>query len=209
MTSASSRVHDTSYTSAAKPEIAAAVQASRGAGESTVEREDRRGRKDSFSEEPVLGDDFERRACRARRALFFRSAICGFSARSAGSALFVRERLPISPSLAACSDERRPASHIAPVAATTFSATPTHVVPRRPRAGMSQKPAPIAPSAAPAVFVAYSVPVSPASAAYQPAAMGKVAPIAAAGMPRSARLVATRIIAKRAGAVPSAYAHAS
>src|SRR6478672_9286837 len=86
-----------------------------------------------------------------------------------------------------------------------LSPTPTQVVPRRPSVGMSQKPAASAPSAAPAVFDAYSDPAPEKEAwlwscdASQPAAIGKVAPIAAAGTPRSAR---------RAGAAPSAYAHA-
>jgi hypothetical protein len=51
--------------------------------------------------------------------------------------------------------------------------------------------------------------VSAALRAYQSVAIGKVAPIAAAGTPRSARLMATRTSANRTGAVPSAYAHAS
>jgi hypothetical protein len=41
-----------------------------------------------------------------------------------------------------------------PAAATRFSATPTHVVARRPMAGMRKKPAAIAPLAAPAVVTA-------------------------------------------------------
>jgi hypothetical protein len=51
--------------------------------------------------------------------------------------------------------------------------------------------------------------VSAALRAYQSAAIGNVAPIAAAGTPNSARLIATRTSANRAGASPSAYAHAS
>ena len=80
---------------------------------------------------------------------------------------------------------------------------------------MSQKPAPSAPSAAPAVFDAYNGPAPDEETraslcdATQAAAIGNVAPIAAAGIPRSARLIATRTIAKRAGAMPSAYAQAS
>src|SRR5204862_1266608 len=50
----------------------------------------------------------------------------------------------------------RDASQIAPPAATPFSAMPIHVVARRPMAGRSQKPVATAPSAAPAVFAAYS-----------------------------------------------------
>src|SRR5438046_2326805 len=42
----------------------------------------------------------------------------------------------------------------APAAAPMLSATPTHVVPRRPNAGISQKPAATAPSVAPPVFAA-------------------------------------------------------
>src|SRR5919204_3751184 len=52
------------------------------------------------------------------------------------------------------------ASHSAPAAARTFSATPTNVVPRTPIAGISQKPAAIAPAAAPAVLAEYSAPTS-------------------------------------------------
>src|SRR5713226_2614303 len=102
----------------------------------------------------------------------------------------------------------RDASHSAPAAATRFNATPTQVVARRPIAGIRKKPAAIAPAAAPAVLAAYSTPVSAAPLANQPAAIGNVAPIAAAGTPSSARLIATRTTANCAGAVPSAYAHA-
>jgi hypothetical protein len=129
--------------------------------------------------------------------LFFGFLRGFFSATSAGSA--VSDFAP---------------SHNAPAAAATFSPTPTQVVPRRPSVGTSQKPAASAPSAAPAVFDAYSDPVPEKEArslsrdASQAAAIGKVAPIAAAGMPRSARLITTRTIAKRAGAAPSAYAQA-
>src|SRR6185436_7820407 len=52
------------------------------------------------------------------------------------------------------------ASHHAPAAAATFNPTPTHVVARRPSAGIRRNPAPMAPSAAPAVFAAYSSPAS-------------------------------------------------
>ena len=51
--------------------------------------------------------------------------------------------------------------------------------------------------------------MSAASRANQFVAIGNVAPIAAAGTPTSARLMTTRTIANRAGAAPSAYAHAS
>src|SRR6266849_3827920 len=100
------------------------------------------------------------------------------------------------------------ASHSAPPAAATFNAMPTHVVARRPIAGIRKKPAAIAPTAAPPVLAAYSTPVSAAALANQPAAIGNVAPIAAAGTPSRARLIATRTTANCAGAVPSAYAHA-
>src|SRR3954454_17118437 len=45
-------------------------------------------------------------------------------------------------------------SHHAPLAAITFSITPTQVVARSPMAGIRKKPAAIAPAAAPAVFTA-------------------------------------------------------
>src|SRR5262252_5019928 len=67
------------------------------------------------------------------------------SAGSSGSALIVVD-----------------ASHSAPPAEKRFRTIPTHVVARRPTAGMSQKPVAMAPSAAPAVLVAYN---SPACAA--------------------------------------------
>src|SRR5471030_1917288 len=107
------------------------------------------------------------------------------------------------------SDCDRDASHHAPPAAVRFSATPTQVVARRPIAGIRKNPAATAPAAAPVVFIAYSTPVSAAFRAYQSAAIGNVAPMAAAGMPRSARLIATRRTANCAGAPPSAYAQAS
>src|SRR5581483_171161 len=97
----------------------------------------------------------------------------------------------------------------APAAATAFSATPTHVAPVSPIAGISQNPAATAPTAAPAVFAAYRTPTSAAAVENHDAAIGNVAPIAAAGTPRIRRLTATRTTASRAGAVPSAYAHAS
>ena len=97
-----------------------------------------------------------------------------------------------------------------------LSATPTQVVPRMPSAGISQKPAAVAPSAAPDVFAAYNAP-APAAAvsarssrdvafidAIQAAAIGNVAPMAAAGTPSSARLSVRRTRANRAGASPSA-----
>src|SRR5262245_38469180 len=78
-----------------------------------------------------------------------------------------------------------------------------------PIAGMRKKPAATAPRAAPAVFAAYKPPASAAPVEYHAAAMGKVAPIAAAGSPIRTRLVATRAIANRIGAPPSAYDHRS
>ena len=139
-------------------------------------------------------EDIERRVRRERRDCFFFVVACRFSASSAISAFDVTVR---------------DWSHHAPAAAMTFSRTPTHVVARRPMAGIRKKPAAMAPAAAPAVFTAYSTPVSAAFRAYQSAAIGNVAPIAAAGTPSSARLIATRTSANCAGALPSAYAHAS
>src|SRR5262249_7691755 len=131
MTSAMSRVHATSYTSAENPEIAAAPHAS----------------------ELV-----------AAFALFWRPEGCATATRSSSSkALF--------------------AIHSAPAAAERLGATPTQVVPRRPSAGTSQKPAAIAPVAAPAVFAAYNTPASAIVVASALAATGNVAPIAIAGIP--------------------------
>src|SRR6266851_2634983 len=56
------------------------------------------------------------------------------------------------------------ASQSPPAAASRFSTTPMDVEPRRPIAGMSQKPAAMAPIAAPAVFAAYTAPASAAVA---------------------------------------------
>src|SRR5438093_2533328 len=84
------------------------------------------------------GDDGKRRA---RFVVFF-------SAGSAVSALIV---------VAAR------ASHSAPAAASAFNATPMSVVPRTPIAGISQKPAAIAPAAAPAVLAEYNAPTSAAT----------------------------------------------
>src|SRR5216683_1605938 len=112
------------------------------------------------------------------------------------------------------------ASHNAPRAAAPLSPTPIQVVPRRPTAGMNQKPAPIAPAAAPAVLAAYRTPASAEErgAAFglslavtsenHEAAIGNVAPIAAAGTASNARLSVMRTNANRTGASPSAYAHA-
>src|SRR5947208_1422162 len=111
-------------------------------------------------------------------------------------------------------------SHSAPRAAAPLSATPTQVVARRPTAGSNQNPAPIAPAAAPAVFAAYRTPASAAdrllagafivtyASTNHDAAIGNVAPMAAAGTASSARLSVTRTSPNRTGASPSAYAHA-
>src|SRR5437763_68016 len=90
-----------------------------------------------------------------------------------------------------------------------FSAAAMNVAPRRPTAGIRKKPAAMAPAAAPAVFAAYGAPASTAVRANQAAASGNVAPIAADGIPRSVRLIATRTNANLAGAPPSAYAQRS
>src|SRR5262249_20604248 len=112
----------------------------------------------------------------------------------------------VSAASSAC-DER--AIQTAPTAAVAFSATPTQVVPLTPIAGINQNPAATAPSAAPAVLAAYRTPASVVTGEYHDAAIGNVAPMAAAGAPRSSRLIATRTIASRAGVWPSAYAHTS
>src|SRR5262245_4301509 len=130
-----------------------------------------------------------------RRALVLRSV--AFGAAAFGSA-------GLKPCATYCADRD---SHQAPTAATTFNATPTQVVAFRPSAGMSQKPAATAPIAAPTVFAAYKA-AAELRAAVHAAAMGNVAPMAAAGMPTSVRLIRTRRSAKRVGAVPSAYAQA-
>src|SRR5437773_7596246 len=78
----------------------------------------------------------EREARKARKECFWESCFAG----SAGFAFRV----------VGCD-----ASHHAPPAATRFSATPTHVVARRPIAGIRKKPAAPAPAAAPTVLPAY------------------------------------------------------
>src|SRR5262245_33792479 len=80
------------------------------------------------------GDDGSRRGC-FRPFLDF----SGLTAGGTGSATSIVSRRE---------------SQSAPSPAVTLSATPIHVVPRRPRDGISQKPAPIAPAAAPAVLAA-------------------------------------------------------
>lgn len=93
------------------------------------------------------------------------------------------------------------------------------VVPRRPIAGTSQKPAPIAPAAAPAVFAAYNTLALDAgvrdaradriaASASQATPIGNVPPMAIAGTVSSSRLEATRTSPKRIGSPPSAYARA-
>src|SRR6267378_6476747 len=74
----------------------------------------------------------EREARKARKEFFLESCFAGFAFRLVG-----------------CE-----ASHHAPAPATRFSATPTHVVARRPIAGIKKKPAATAPAAAPAVLTA-------------------------------------------------------
>src|SRR5262245_47435757 len=89
-----------------------------------------------------------------------------------------------------------PAIRHAPAAAAAFKRTPTQVVPLNPNAGRSTNPAASAPIAAPVVFAAYITPASRAAARAlwmnQRDAVGKVAPIAAAGIASSSRLAATR-----------------
>src|SRR5438067_1138110 len=110
--------------------------------------------------------------------------------RTFGSALLDRRSRA---GVKACTTGLFHASHNAPAAASAFKITPTNVVPRTPIAGISQKPAAIAPAAAPAVLAEYSTPTSAAAAlsvgsgfsrtaaANHRAAIGNVAPIAAAG----------------------------
>src|SRR6516165_9706943 len=114
-----------------------------------------------------------------------------------------RERAPRRDGPAGRSGARA-ASHNAPAAAPAFSATPTRVVPRKPSRGINQNPAASAPAAAPAVFAAYRRPASAAVRENQLAAIGKVAPMAAAGAPSRTRLRMTRMSAKRSGAPLSA-----
>jgi hypothetical protein len=80
---------------------------------------------------------------------------------------------------------------------------------RMPAAGSSTKPVKIEPIAAPAVLNAYSRPASDADLAEAATAIGKVAPIAVAGMPTSSSASAARIRPNRIPAWPSPYAHAS
>src|SRR5688572_8989503 len=104
--------------------------------------------------------------------------------------------------------DARDASAHAPPAATRLSATPTKVVPRSPSAGINAKPAITAPAAAPSVLAAYSPPASWAAVdavrTIQREAIGKVAPMQAAGTHRSNTLVARRTNANVAPPCPSA-----
>src|SRR5947209_6232954 len=102
---------------------------------------------------------------------------------------------------------------MAPAAPEALRMAARNVAPRTPIAGTSRNPAAIAPIAAPAVFAAYSAPASAAPplsssfagppgaplnlAANQDAATGKVAPIAAAGMPRRVRAMPRRTRPRR------------
>src|SRR5262245_35557858 len=101
------------------------------------------------------------------------------------------------------------ASRIAIRAATTFRAAPVHVAPRMPDAGIIQNPAARAPTAAPAVFAAYSAAApaalfAPLASTNHAAASGNVAPIATAGTPTSRRPINRRIDVNRKGVVASA-----
>src|SRR5262252_1848526 len=140
-------------------------------------------------------EDDERRAREARRVSFVRFLLPeSFSWACLAGSVFDFSASSIR------------AIAIAPAAAIAFSATPTQVVPLRPSAGINQKPAAIAPAAAPQVFAAYNTPAEMDCAAA--IATGNVAPIAAAGRPTRIRLMATRTNAKRVCASPSAYAQA-
>src|SRR4051812_40783434 len=101
----------------------------------------------------LAGSEFNRGARRARGAfLDFWSPLAAGAAEAGAARGFVD-------------------NHKAPVAVTRFSATPIHVVPRSPSAGISQNPAAIAPNAAPVVLAAYRTPASAAERAHQPTAI--------------------------------------
>src|SRR5687768_16619911 len=106
----------------------------------------------------------------------------------------------------------RAMSH-APAAATTFNVMPTYVVPLTPSAGINEKPAKIAPAAAPSVFAAYNAPASCAAVdamrTIQRDAIGNVAPIHAAGTQSKPTLITSRSKAKVPPPAPSAYDAAS
>src|SRR5438034_1388875 len=114
MTSASSRVHATSYTSAVNPEMPATALASFGDGSDTEERQGRKGRK-------------------GRKGLKDLLSCAGFFAMVAASALAASDGARESPScfaafaasafLVSCA-----ASQKAPPAARRFNATPIQVV---------------------------------------------------------------------------------
>ena len=103
-------------------------------------------------------------------------------------------------------------SHVT-VAAVRLRPTPTSMVRRSPSAGNSAKPASTAPSAAPIVLTAYNQPASAAARraprTIQREAIGKVAPIAAAGAASRNRLDANRRRGNVTLGLPSAYARAS
>src|SRR6185295_4723645 len=82
----------------------------------------------------------------SRRTRGTRGAFCGSLWRPL--ALRSSDGFADSAGLEPCATSRR-LSHMAPPAAITLSPTPTHVVALSPSAGISQKPAAIAPAAAP------------------------------------------------------------
>jgi len=97
-------------------------------------------------------------------------------------------------------------------AATALPAIATSVVPDRPTAGISTKPASNAPTAAPAVLSAYKAPLDRGGfedpTANHRTAIGNVAPSADAGTNTMTRHERSRIAGKSIPGVPSLYAHA-
>ena len=94
---------------------------------------------------------------------------------------------------------------------TALAAMPVSVVPQTPSAGIRKNPAAIAPSAAPVVLAAYTLPPADAAAPlaeYHRTAIGKVAPSATAGTNTTARHTTSRLSGKNRPA-PSAYVHFS
>ena len=104
----------------------------------------------------------------------------------------------------------RPAISQATPAEQRFKATPTNMVSRNPNEGRSTNPARTAPSAAPMVLTVYSRPTLTAARVapgiIHREAMGKVAPMAAAGSASKNRLEATRNKVNVTPGLPSAYA---
>jgi hypothetical protein len=86
-------------------------------------------------------------------------------------------------------------------------------VPVNPSAGINEKPARIAPAAAPSVLAAYSAPASCAAVdamrTIHLEAIGKVAPMHAAGTHSRSTLITSRSSAKDPPPAPSAYDAAS